>query len=196
MTRESRELREQMRADGNARMLDEKEAQIKELRAEVERLGGNEADKDATDNLVRIGQLHDEVERLQETDRLREVAFQAYADQEKKDRIEIERLQRTIDQHWAEGRERNAEVERLTAERDASMRMQLADVVEIERLQTANDYAYGELAKLRGEIEWLRAPRFDVAQLQPDDNSPGLWIGFKTGKDRDEAMKLFRDPKP
>ena len=32
---------------------------------------------------------------------------------------------------------------------------------------------------------------FEVVQLQPDDDSPGLWIGFKTGKDRDEAMKLF-----
>lgn len=43
------------------------------------------------------------------------------------------------------------------------------------------------------EIERLRAARFDVVQLQPDDDSPGLWIGFQTAADRDEAMKLFRD---
>jgi len=34
--------------------------------------------------------------------------------------------------------------------------------------------------------------RLPVVQLQPDEGSPGLWIGFATGKDRDEAMKLFR----
>ena len=32
----------------------------------------------------------------------------------------------------------------------------------------------------------------DVVQLQPDDDSPGLWIGFKTADQRDAAMKMFR----
>lgn len=35
-------------------------------------------------------------------------------------------------------------------------------------------------------------PVFDVAQLQPDDGTPGLWIGFKTAAQRAEALKWFR----
>lgn len=34
-------------------------------------------------------------------------------------------------------------------------------------------------------------PRFHVAELQPDEDSPGLWIGFKTRADRDRAMPWF-----
>jgi len=41
------------------------------------------------------------------------------------------------------------------------------------------------------EIERLKATHFEVVLLQPDNDCPGLWIGFKTAKDRDEAMKLF-----
>jgi hypothetical protein len=33
---------------------------------------------------------------------------------------------------------------------------------------------------------------FDVCELQPDSDSPGLWIGFRTGADRAKAMALFR----
>lgn len=32
----------------------------------------------------------------------------------------------------------------------------------------------------------------DVVQLQPDQDCPGLWIGFQTDQDRDAAMNLFR----
>lgn len=34
--------------------------------------------------------------------------------------------------------------------------------------------------------------QFEVAELQPDQDSPGLWIGFKCAADREQAMKLFR----
>lgn len=31
----------------------------------------------------------------------------------------------------------------------------------------------------------------EVVQLQPDDDSPGLWIGFKTSTDRAKIMTLL-----
>ena len=31
-----------------------------------------------------------------------------------------------------------------------------------------------------------------VAELQPDNDTPGLWIGFKTMEDREHAMRLFK----
>lgn len=34
-------------------------------------------------------------------------------------------------------------------------------------------------------------PVIAVAALQLDDDSPGLWIGFKTAADREAAMKWF-----
>lgn len=34
-------------------------------------------------------------------------------------------------------------------------------------------------------------PVFHVAELQPDKDSPGLWIGFKTAADRERALKWF-----
>lgn len=34
-------------------------------------------------------------------------------------------------------------------------------------------------------------PKIEVAQLQKDPDSSGLWIGFKTAEQREEAMKLF-----
>jgi len=34
-------------------------------------------------------------------------------------------------------------------------------------------------------------PCFHVAELQPDEDSPGLWIGFKTKADRDRALPWF-----
>lgn len=35
-------------------------------------------------------------------------------------------------------------------------------------------------------------PIFDVAELQPDQDTPGLWIGFKTKEQRDQALNWFR----
>jgi hypothetical protein len=48
------------------------------------------------------------------------------------------------------------------------------------------------IGELRAEVERLQRP-FDVAQLQPDNDSPGLWIGFKTADQRAAAMKMFRE---
>jgi len=42
-----------------------------------------------------------EIERLQEVDLLREAAFQCYVDEQKKDRAEIERLRKEVEQ-WRE----------------------------------------------------------------------------------------------
>lgn len=39
---------------------------------------------------------------------------------------------------------------------------------------------------------YVIVPIFEVAQLQPDVDSPGLWIGFKTAEQRNQATKLFR----
>lgn len=36
-------------------------------------------------------------------------------------------------------------------------------------------------------------PVFEVVQLQPDADTPGLWIGFKNAAQRDEALKWFRE---
>ena len=35
-------------------------------------------------------------------------------------------------------------------------------------------------------------PSFDVVQLQPDEDTPGLWIGFQSEADRAAAMRWFR----
>lgn len=43
---------------------------------------------------------------------------------------------------------------------------------------------------VRGEGYKVPEPA-EVVQLQPDEDAPGLWVGFKTGADRDAAMKLF-----
>jgi hypothetical protein len=44
----------------------------------------------------------------------------------------------------------------------------------------------------RAALDYEFGPPWDVAELQPDQDSPGLWIGFETAADRERAMKLFR----
>jgi hypothetical protein len=44
----------------------------------------------------------------------------------------------------------------------------------------------------RAALDYEFGPPWDVAELQPDQDSPGLWIGFETAADREQAMKLFR----
>jgi hypothetical protein len=91
-----------------------------------------------------------------------------------------------------------AAFEKLMRERD-DLRAEVERLNELFALKWDATQS-AETETLRAEIERLTAARFDVAQLQPDNDSPGLWIGFKTGKDRDEAMKLFTvaalEPKP
>lgn len=36
----------------------------------------------------------------------------------------------------------------------------------------------------------------EVVELQPDADCPGLWIGFRTAEQREQAMKLFALPSP
>jgi uncharacterized small protein (DUF1192 family) len=71
--------------------------------------------------------------------------------------------------------ELRAEVARLTAELN-------------ETKETCSELRNFDAA----EVARLQRP-FDVAQLQPDNDSPGLWIGFKTADQRAAAMKMFRE---
>lgn len=60
--------------------------------------------------------------------------------------------------------------------------------------------AYGEAAAAYGKAAdacqerakiLARMSKIKVVQLQPDDDCPGLYIGFRTIKDRELAMGLF-----
>jgi hypothetical protein len=74
---------------------------------------------------ARIDQLKYDNERLRETDRLREIAFVAYAEQEKQDRAEIERLKKmcadlgqSVMGLGQQLRDKEAKVARLQTERE------------------------------------------------------------------------------
>lgn len=86
--------------------------------------------------------LRAEIERLREIDRLREAAFNAYAEQERKDRAEIERLRaevRRSDLYARENQaEMGAEIERLRSQRCGSRVMAMGDV--IGECQLCTDY--------------------------------------------------------
>jgi hypothetical protein len=94
-----------------------------------------------------------EIERLREIDKLREAAFKAYAEQEKKDRAEIERLQGEV----------AAEIERLRANEDLQMRRAIKAESEIGGLRAERDKIKRDFADLQIEAARLRA---DNAKLR------------------------------
>jgi hypothetical protein len=48
--------------------------------------------------------------------------------------------------------------------------------------------------RLKGWEEEM-TPSIAVVQIQPDDDSPGLWIGFKTSTDRAKIIALLTEEK-
>lgn len=88
-----------------------------------------------------------EIERLTETDRLREAAFECYVDEQRKDRAEIERLRTQCGgncRYW-EGRWRDewAENERLKAR-----------IAELEQRATDGEIQAAVRAALGGKNPW------------------------------------------
>ena len=53
-----------------------------------------------------------------------------------------------------------------------------------------DDDAY--LVQPKSSKRFLICVEVTVAALKPDEDTPGLWIGFKTMEDREHAMRLFK----
>lgn len=63
-------------------------------------------------------------------------------------------------------------------------------VTATDRVKLREDAAF-EIAQLRQHVALL-VRKMDVVELQHDQDSPGLWIGFRSFADRDEAMTWFK----
>jgi|KBSMisStandDraft_5_1062788.scaffolds.fasta_scaffold308490_2 hypothetical protein len=101
----------------------------------------------------------------------------------------VERLHKAITQI----NEKDAEIERLTAARDAAMRVHMEDGAEIERLRDIHFQAEDRLNTQEAEIERLRAEHesyveWTQANLGPNDEIERLRAERNLWRERAERM--------